>query len=124
MSQKKINEEVLNWYATCNNKGISSETMANTAVNGVKTGANHWGARYPSDNSDFGRCVLFEEMCPTAFKIAKEILKIEPVWSEYFKNWNKMKVLLEEQKQRKNDGSELFKLMHDIQAKSMLNNIE
>ena len=118
MSQKKINEEVLNWYAKCDNKGISSETMANTAVHGVKTGANHWGARYPSDNDDFGRCVLFEEMCPTAFKISKKILKIEPVWSEYFKNWDRMKVLLEEQKQRKNDGTELYELMHDIQAKS------
>ena len=92
MSKKKINEEVLSWYAKCDNKGISSETMANTAAHGVKTGSGHWGASYPSDNSDFGRCVLFEEMCPTAFKMAKKILKVEPVWDGYFKNWKKMKV--------------------------------
>jgi hypothetical protein len=120
VSKKKINEEVLNWYAKCDNKGISSKTMANTAVNGTETGSGSWRASYPSDNSDFERCVLFQEMCPTAFRVARKILKVKPVWDEYFKNWQKMKTLLLLQKQNKNDGMKLYNLMHHIQEKSRL----
>ena len=116
MSKKKINEEVLNWYANCSNKGISSETLANTASQGIESGCKPFSASPPSDNSDFGRCVLFKDMCPTAFSMAKKILKDKPIWNVYFKNWKRMTILLEEQRDKKNDGTELFNFMQDTQS--------
>lgn len=118
MSQEKINDEVLNWYAKCDNKGISSESLANTATQGVKSDAGSFCHSPPSDNSDFKRCIIFKVMCPTAFARAKEILKDEPVWNEYFNNWKKMENLLQFQQDGKNDGMELFNLMQDIQKKA------
>ena len=118
MSKKKINEEVLNWYATCEDKGVSSESLANTATLGVKSGAANWRNTPPSDNSDFHRCVKFKNMCPTAFDEAKRILKDEPVWCEYFKNWEKMEKLLQLQIDGENDGTDLFYLMQDAKKNS------
>lgn len=117
MTDKKtiIKNEVLNWHLTCENKGISSECLANTSINDGKTGTPVFGFRYPGDNSDFNRCVIFKEWCPNAFEKAKQILKDEPVWKDYFSKWDYMEKLLEGQKNDENDGSELFDLMKDIQ---------
>lgn len=118
----KAQEEVLNWYSTSEHQGTSSKFLANTAVDRK---GNDIG--YPSDNSDFRRCVVFENECPNAFKDAKEKIinnkevfqswgcDVNSVWRGYFDNWDKMKKLLTEQIALQNDGMELYNLMHKIQ---------
>ena len=119
--QEEIQQEVLNWYATSEHQGTSSKSLAMIAVN--KDGE----LSYPSDNSDFRRCVMFENECPRAFEDAKEkiinnkeIIKswncdLYGTWRGYFDNWDRMKSLLTEQLALNNDGLELYNLMHHIQ---------
>ena len=116
-----INEEVLNWYSKCDNQGLSSKYLATVSIGSEPVEHN-----FPHDNSDFERCVLFKEYCPTAFKKAKEILSknrpfknwgcnVAKVWQEYFKIWEDMEVLLNEQRKGLNNGEKLFYLMQEIQ---------
>ena len=116
-----ISEEVLNWYATSKNQGTSSKSLAKIALD--KEGE----LSYPSDNSDFKRCVMFEKECPNAFKYAKEKIinnkelinswgsDLYGTWRGYFENWDEMKTLLNEQIASNGSGLELYNLMHKIQ---------
>ena len=116
---KKIMEEVLDWCLNESNKGISSETIALTASNGYVTGPGSFGPGYPYDNSDFYRCVLFKNRCPTAFEAAKPLLSdYSKVWACYFESWEYMERIMMEQVRKERDGHELYNYMEDIQNKA------
>lgn len=85
-----MEKEILNWLSN-GETGLSSKAMAFTAI-GVEC-----RKAYPSDPSDFNRCLKLVNEIPEIEKHFKKIADLSPAWASIIENWNLIKDLFLEE---------------------------
>ena len=84
MSQKPVNERATRWLAS-NDTGASSLAIARHML-----GLEHdeWGASYPIDGADFGRCFRLLELIPEWRERMPEMASYSRQWAALCAVWS------------------------------------
>lgn len=92
MKKQKLQRKVLIWLAS-NRTGISSETMAYTAL-----GLKPYRSSHPSDPADLGRCMNLLDQIPAIREHFDEIAALSPEWGRLIASWGEITGLLEDER--------------------------
>jgi sigma54-dependent transcription regulator len=76
---------ILDWYVS-GEKGISSETMAATAL-----GKKHGLGYAPSDPADLNRCIKLVDTAPEVKDAFPKIAALSEQWKAVIDNWDKLR---------------------------------
>lgn len=91
-----VNEQLNDWLDN-GNRGLSSEAIASkmTGIHFVKTQIG--GLPYPSDPSDFNRCVSLLKAVPEFKERFEEMREVSETWNMLVDNWDELEQLLIEE---------------------------
>lgn len=80
-----MTENIIKWMFN-GKKGISSETMAATAMGHVHSEGCH-----PSDPSDLNRCILLVEAAPEVKDAFPKIAALSKTWAAVIEHWDELR---------------------------------
>lgn len=117
-NEMSIERKILEWMAT-SNTGTSSKAMAFCAA-GLKNNSPFCNG-YPSDPSDFNRCLKLLDKVPEIRNHFDEISKLSAVWKATIDNWDKIESTFLNEcgfnwSKKTTKATETYRLMKKIQA--------
>jgi hypothetical protein len=118
MQANTLEKEILDWYMTSTDKGISSEAMAKAMLD--KDATRGWSGCHPHDPDDFNRCLKLLRDCPTAKQYMHKVAAISETWKRLVNKWEELEqcfideVGLDWRKGRKLKASKTYDMMQQI----------
>ena len=85
MENPESETTLIDWYVS-GEKGISSETMAATAL-----GKKHDRGDAPADPADLNRCIKLVDTAPEVKKAFPKIAALSEQWKAVIDNWDKLR---------------------------------
>ena len=85
MSKPESKTTILDWYVS-GEKGISSETMAATAL-----GKKHDRGYPPLDPADLNRCIKLVDTAPEVKEAFPKIAALSKQWKAVIDNWDRLR---------------------------------
>lgn len=86
---KEISRKIGEWLIS-GQTGCSSTYMAGIMLGADTETKSRWGASYPHDPSDFGRCLRLIEAVPEIKEHLHLMKECGEVWSKLVDNWDEM----------------------------------
>ena len=83
-----MKEDILDWFITSQNKGISSEAMAAVLLD--REPDRKWGSNHPCDPADFNRCLLLLQCAPEARNHMDKVAALSDVWAKLVEKWSEV----------------------------------